>query len=81
MLNRIDELLNDQQDFAFETTRSSKTYLHYLKRSKEKGYEMTLLLLWLNSIELAIERVRIRVIEGGHDIPEEIIKRRYKRGL
>lgn len=81
MLNRIGDLLNLNINFAFETTLSTKTLLSYIRKAKENGFEITLLFFWLSSIELAIERVKIRVVEGGHDIPVETITRRYKRGL
>ncbi len=61
MLNRINELLEQQVDFAFETTLSSLTYQHTIKRAQEKGYFVTLIFFWLESIELAKERVKIRV--------------------
>ncbi len=81
MLNRIKYLLSKGENFAFETTLASKSYLSLLKEARKKEYTITLLFLWLSSPELAIKRVKIRVKEGGHDIPEEIIRRRYESGL
>ena len=81
MLNRIDELVNGQENFAFETTLASRTFVSLIQVAMQKGYEATLLFFWLNSVELAIERVKIRVEEGGHNIPTPVIERRYKRGL
>ncbi len=81
MLNRIDELVRAGESFAFETTLASRTFVRLVQDARQKGYETTLLFFWLNSIELAIERVKIRVEEGGHNIPTPIIERRYKRGL
>jgi predicted ABC-type ATPase len=81
MLNRINELLEQENDFAFETTLSSLTYQHTIKKAQEKGYFVTLIFLWLESVALAKERVKIRVRQGGHSIPEDVIERRYKRGL
>ena len=81
MLNRIDELLNNHVDFAIETTLTTKSYLNTIIRAKEFGYQITLLFFWLNDVELAIERVKTRVTEGGHDIPEEVIRRRYIKGI
>lgn len=78
MLNRINELLEQQVDFAFETTLSSLTYQHTIKRAQEKGYFVTLIFFWLESIELAKERVKIRVKQGGHSIPEDVIERGLK---
>ncbi|MCF8219606.1 MAG: zeta toxin family protein [Bacteroidales bacterium] len=81
MLSRIDEFIAKKHDFAFETTLSSKSYLHTIEQAKENGYEVTLLFFWLDSIGLAIERVKTRVAEGGHNIPEEVIRRRYFSGI
>lgn len=81
MLAKINEFLRKGLDFAFETTLSSKSFLNTIKRAKENGYEVTLLFFWLDSVELAIERVKTRVAEGGHDIPEKVIRRRYYSGI
>mgnify|MGYP000598248628 CR=1 FL=1 len=81
MLNRIDELIEKERTFAFETTLATKSYYSRIKRVKKLGYEVILLFLCLNSSELAIRRVKTRVIEGGHDIPEPVIKRRFENGL
>ena len=77
MLAKINEFLRKGLDFAFETTLSSKSFFNTIKRAKENGYEVTLLFFWLDSVELAIERVKTRVAVGGHDIPEKVIRRRY----
>lgn len=81
MLNRIKYLLLKGESFAFETTLSPKSFIKTINRAKELGYSITLLFFWLNSQELAVERVKTRVKEGGHHIPENIIKRRYLSGL
>ena len=81
MLKRIDELLVSKADFAFETTLSSKSYVNTVKEAQEYGYNVTLIYFWLNSVDLAKERVKVRVSEGGHNIPTETIERRYKLGL
>jgi predicted ABC-type ATPase len=81
MLNRINELLRDNQSFAFETTLSTKSYKNKIIQAKAQGYTTTLLFFWLNNINLAKERVKSRVKEGGHNIPEDVIERRYKKGL
>jgi len=81
MLTKIDKFIKKGLDFAFETTLSSKSYLHTINEAKENGYEVTLLFFWLDSVELAIERVKTRVAEGGHDIPEKVIRRRYYAGI
>jgi predicted ABC-type ATPase len=81
MVERIDELLNNGVDFGFETTLTTLSYLNTIKEAKEMGYSVTLLYFWLNDVNLAIERVKTRVNEGGHNIPEETIRRRYFRGI
>jgi predicted ABC-type ATPase len=81
MLERIKFLINQQVDFAFETTLSTKSYLPLIKEAKSKGYSVVLFFFWLDSADLAKERVKERVLKGGHSIPQDIIERRYHRGL
>jgi predicted ABC-type ATPase len=81
MLTRIKRLLESGENFAFETTLSTRSYVQFIDRAKEMDYQVTCLFFWLNSEELAISRVKTRVIEGGHHIPEDVIRRRYKSGL
>lgn len=81
MLNRINELFQENESFAFETTLSTRSYRNKIVEAKENGYRVTLLFFWLQNIELAKERVKIRVSEGGHNIEPEIIERRYTKGI
>lgn len=81
MLERINFLLQSKENFAFETTLATKTYKSKLLWAKENGYTIKLLFFWLPTIEMAIERVAVRVSEGGHNIPKDVIARRYKRGI
>jgi predicted ABC-type ATPase len=81
MIHRINELLKENESFAFETTLATKSYKNKIIQAKKQGYTITLLFFWLNNIELAKERVRIRVIEGGHNIPINVIERRYLKGI
>lgn len=81
MLERINILLQSEESFAFETTLATKTYKQKLVDAAAKGFSIKLLFFWLPSIEMAIHRVAIRVSEGGHNIPSNIITRRYKRGI
>lgn len=81
MLKRIKNSIINQVDFAFETTLSTKTYVQFVQNAQIKGYFVTLVYFWLNTPELAIERVKSRVLSGGHDIPEKIIHRRYLAGI
>ena len=81
MLNRIRHLLSEGVDFAFETTLASRSYVSLIKEAITQGYTVTLLYFWLDSPEFAIQRVARRVRGGGHNIPKEIIERRYFRGM
>jgi predicted ABC-type ATPase len=81
MLKRIDELINSNQDFSFETTLSTKSFTNTIENARSKGYYVTLIFFWLESIELAKDRVRKRVSEGGHNIEIDVIERRYKAGI
>ena len=81
MLMKIRYLLKRNQDFAVETTLATRTLMKIVKQAQAAGYTVTLLYFWLNSPELAVERVRARVEAGGHDIPVETIIRRYHTGI
>jgi predicted ABC-type ATPase len=81
MLTRMAELLSNGTSFAFETTLSGQSHGHFLSRAKQSGWEISLLFLWLPSPEVALERVARRVLEGGHDIPREVVIRRYWKGI
>lgn len=81
MLKRINELLETNVNFAFETTLATKSYKSKIREAKKKNYSVTLLFFWLQNVDLAIERVKNRVTEGGHNIENEVIRRRYKNGI
>lgn len=81
MLDRIETLLSENVSFAIETTLATRSYRNLVKRAKEKGYVVSLLFFWLESPEMACERVAKRVAEGGHNIPTDTIYRRYYLGL
>jgi len=81
MIRRIDELLREKTNFAIETTLASRTYKNTILSAREKGYNITLVYFWLNNVELAKERVKNRVKEGGHNIDSQVIDRRYYAGI
>jgi predicted ABC-type ATPase len=81
MINRINELLDIHENFAFETTLATKSYKSKVINAQNKNYTVTLLFFWLQNMDLAIERVKTRVSEGGHNIETEVIRRRYKNGI
>lgn len=81
MLKRIEELLNAEESFSIETTLATKSYVNLVKRAHEKGYVVHILFFWLDSVELAKMRVADRVANGGHNIPTDVIERRYYLGI
>lgn len=81
MLKRIGELLQRNESFSIETTLSTRSYFRLVEKAHSQGYDVTLLYFWLKSPQQAIERVAERVAKGGHDIPKDIIVRRYWEGL
>lgn len=81
MLNRLRNLAGQKVDFAFETTLAARSFARFLTKCKDKGYTVNLIYVWLKTPELAVSRVAKRVASGGHNIPQDIIKRRYQRGL
>ena len=81
MLQRINELLQADKTFSIETTLSTRSYINLVRKAQVKGYEVSLLFFWLKTPELAKQRVAERVRNGGHNIPEDIIERRYTLGI
>lgn len=81
MLKKVKYLFERREDFCIETTLATRSLLKMVRTAQQQGYHVTVLYFWLNSPELAIERVADRVRAGGHDIPEETIRRRYIVGL
>ncbi len=81
MVTRLNDLISKRLDFAFETTLSSRSITGIINQARQAGYSINLIYYFLDSVDLAIERVRMRVSEGGHDIPNDIIIRRYYAGL
>ena len=81
VLRKADELLGASQSFTVETTLSGSTYLRIASRARDRGYVVVGVFIGTSSVEINIERVRARVLKGGHDIPEEDQRRRYPRTL
>ena len=81
MLQEIKANVKANRSFAFETTLSGKTYARHIADWKKQGYHITLFFLSLAEVEVAIARVAYRVANGGHNIPEATIRRRFKAGL
>lgn len=81
MINRIHELIEERQTFAFESTMSSRSFADTLKHCHQNGYEVNLLYVWVQNVDLALSRVEYRVKSGGHNIPHDTVIRRYYRSM
>jgi predicted ABC-type ATPase len=81
MLERIHALARQQKDFAFETTLAGRGYVRLFRELKRRGYEIHVFFLWLRTSELALRRIADRVQKGGHDIPADVVRRRFRKGL
>jgi len=81
VLQQIDEYISYGVNFAFETTLVGKSYVNLFKELKSKNYSLHIFFLWIPNPELAIARINDRVAEGGHDIPDEDVRRRFSRGI
>jgi predicted ABC-type ATPase len=81
MWRRLQELTDAGKSFAFESTLSSRTFALFLSKLKKRGYHVDLCYVWLNSVEVALQRVALRVRMGGHHIPPDVLARRYERSV
>jgi predicted ABC-type ATPase len=81
MIERLNTLSRQNVDFAFETTLAARTFARFLRNCQTKGYRINLVYIWLESAELAVNRVARRVASGGHNIPECIIRKIYKQDI
>lgn len=81
MLMKINYLLERRADFCVETTLATRSLMKIIQQAQGLDYEITILYFWLNSPELAIQRVHDRVAAGGHNIPDHVVRRRYVMGL
>ena len=81
MLEEIDESVDAGHSFAFETTLSGLAYLKKIAVWQAHGYQVKLWFLSLPNEDIAVSRVARRVQQGGHNIPEDVIRRRFKAGL
>jgi predicted ABC-type ATPase len=81
LLERISQLASERADFGFETTLSGRSYVKLLSDMRSNGYRVVLFFLWLPNAEMAVARVQNRVKQGGHNVPEGDIRRRYAAGV
>ncbi len=81
MLEQIHSLAERRVDFGFESTLSGRTYVKLLQEMKKRGYAIHIFFLWIGDVELALERIRLRVRNGGHGVPDATVHRRFGRSL
>jgi len=81
VLSEIELFASRRASFAFETTLSGRSYVRLIRRLKKQGYQVHFFFLSVKSIDVALSRVRDRVLKGGHDIPEAVIRRRFSRSI
>ncbi len=81
LLSRVHQLIVEKISFALETTMSGKSYATLIEMARKTGYEVRLYYIYLNSVELSLNRIADRVLEGGHNVPREDVLRRYNRSL
>jgi predicted ABC-type ATPase len=81
MLNRLHDLSKQRRTFAFETTLAAKSYAPWIEGLQNRAYRFQLTFAWLRSADLAVQRVRERVRAGGHDVAEDVVRRRFNKGL
>lgn len=81
MLQRIEQLMRQNVDFAIETTLSTRSYVNTIRRAQQDGYTVSLYYFWIPSADMSKERVALRVSKGGHNIPPDVIERRYSRSV
>src|SRR5262245_52673574 len=81
LLREIRRLAGERAHFTFETTLSGRTYESMLREFRGQGYLVYLYFLWLPDVTMNVARVAKRVQQGGHDVPEDDVRRRYRRGI
>ena len=81
MLEEMEAFAKRGDDFGFETTLSGRSHLNVIRRLKEHAYQVHFFYLWVPSVELGLARIRERVLRGGHDVPEAVVRRRFDRSI
>lgn len=81
MLSKVHYLLLRGESFSIETTLATRSLVGIIQQARKQEYKVMVIYLWLNSPELAIRRVKDRVDAGGHNIPDDVIRRRYHMGI
>ena len=81
LLEQIRLLASKRSDFGFETTLAGVTYVSLLRKLRAQGYQIHLFFLWIPTVEVALARIADRVRRGGHEIPEPVVRRRFRKGI
>ena len=78
VLTRTDDLIAARETFVIESTLSGRVLARQLREVKEAGYEISATFIWIATAEMSLQRVRLRVSQGGHDVPEDAVRRRHR---
>lgn len=81
VVQQIQDFARQGVDFGFETTLSGRSYVKRLKKLSAQGYQLHLFFLWIPTVDLALSRIKDRVFEGGHHVPDADVRRRFSRSL
>jgi len=81
MLEEIERYASTRETFGFETTLSGLSYQALFRRLKKSGYQVHFFFLWMPTVALALTRVKARVLRGGHNVPEAVVRRRFERSI
>lgn len=79
VLEKLDKFLNSGKSFAIETTLAGKNHIKTIQKAKDLGYQVVLIYSYLDNSDFCENRIKVRVLNGGHDIPKEDIIRRFYR--
>jgi predicted ABC-type ATPase len=81
MLSEIKFFARRRVPFSFESTLSGRSYLRLVRQLKKQGYKVHLFFLWVDTVDVALARVKERVLKGGHDVPQSVLRRRFVRSI
>lgn len=81
VISEISFVSKRRVSFGFETTLSGRSYLKLIRQLKKKGYRVHLFFLFVESVDVTLSRIKERVLKGGHDVPEAVVRRRFDRSV
>jgi predicted ABC-type ATPase len=79
LLNKIDKLFQNKQSFAIESTLAGNYLIKFIHKARSLGYKISIIYFFVDNPDVCINRIKIRVSQGGHSVPDEDVKRRYYR--